>query len=422
MSNSITDNVDIKEEMGFRMEVRDVPNPEDCDVEEYWNNNNNVQTEPYKEIPYTTTVSTMIVDDDGFLIGRTDDNVEEDVSQLSIEDGNFKPVDLTGFIEQPSTSSNETIETKEEPKEVKKKRTTKSTKSTTTTSTTSSTYNSDLLIQEDPNEEFIPNCLTNSQFERFMLGLNTLKNTTNEVSIKNGVVRLESTSIRAIVHCDLHLPNVSFDLPDITSNMKMLSLFKTSDVIHFEEDNSVYVFYSGKNSIQIRKAVIDERKFSSSTNDVVNLTTKMLKAEDPFISLATYDLNDEAERKEAFTFATLAGGSSIGIISSDDDSEIMFRSGDMNRGQLTFLNKELANVDIIKESILDKKGIVCKPLVDTQLDTTFMKWNYTNLKIGIVYNRTLRTNDSALFVPIVGRISDCIDMLLISKIFLNLSE
>lgn len=261
--------------------------------------------------------------------------------------------------------------------------------------------------------------LQNNQFNRFMLALNVLKSAGTEASIKNGIIKLESGPLRSLVYCNMHLPNASFDLPDITSNSKILTLFKNSDIVHFEEDNSVYIFYSGKNSIQIRKAMINSNYQSEALKNILDVVENMHNGSSQHLKMVEYNFTDE-ERKEVMSFASSCGESNLGIISTDNDKKIMFKCGDMNRGQLTFLSTELENSDLIKSHIKNKGSVFYNPLVDSAIDTTFMKWNFTRLKLSIFYNTKKTSNE--LYFPISGNIADCIDIVMLGKGFLNLSE
>lgn len=283
------------------------------------------------------------------------------------------------------------------------------------------------LISPDPQEEFTPGCFTNTQFNRFMSALDVLKTIGTELSIKNGITRINSGQARAIVYCNMHLPNASFDLPDITSNTKFLTLFKGSDVIHFAEENNIYVFYSGKNSIRIRKALVDNNetrtegvKSVPTPEKILAMINSLISGESQHLEVASCVFDDDS-RKEAMNFITSSQEATVSVVSDKSDKTMMFRCGDINRGQLNFTEFAMKNAEFIREHISKKGGkSSLVPLIDCILDTTFMKWKYTQLKIGFYYNTQKVAND--LLIPITGRIDDSIDMLMLSRSVMNVNE
>lgn len=389
---SFEDRVELDEQVGFRVEVRDsetVP-PDD--------------TQPIEEIIDEEPPFDGMDVKYEFSEQQDDPIVEEPAQQEGVVDPVQEPV--------PEQQTEETP---------KKKRKTK-------VVVESEGLQNDLICPDDPQEEFNPNSFTNKQFNRFMNALNVLKTIGTELSIKNGVTRINSGQARAIVYCNMHLPNASFDLPDITSNTKFLTLFKGSDVVHFAEENNIYVFYSGKNSIRIRKALVDSNetrtegsmKSVPTPEKILAMINSLISGESPHIEIASCEF-DDSMRAEAMNFITSSNEATVSVVSDKNDKTMMFRCGDINRGQLNFTEFSMKNANLVREHISSKGGkSSLVPLIECVLDTTFMKWNYTKLRIGFYYNTQKVAND--LLIPITGRINDEIDMLMLSRSVMNVSE
>lgn len=117
MSNSIYDNVELNEDVGFKMEVRDVTDIDD------------------NEIPF---------------------DIDEPVNEEIIEEVIDEPVPIMETT-ITNTSSNNFIVKEEDEEEPKK---TKSKKKSISSQLSSNNIDYNKLIQDDPNEEFIPGCFT----------------------------------------------------------------------------------------------------------------------------------------------------------------------------------------------------------------------------------------------------------------------